>query len=575
MVNFYSRAIIHEKYLSCAFNWQQKLLQTKLGNRNITEMETGFMKITKFLFSLALATVTVSQVPMTAYAKDVTSKVVVEDEAEVSFSDVSPNHWAYKSIKELSQEYNILGGFPDGTFRGNRNITRYEAAAMIAQLVRKFDEVASKTKGGLLTKATLDKLKKEFSNELEDLQSEVKKIAKDQQDLQQDLDETKDNVEMLKEMMPKVKFMGDASVRYEALTNELGVSSDKFATAAPQARLRLGATADANGGFTFGTRITTSSANDVTNQFVSLGNMNSKLGINLDKLYVGFRPWDGALDLTVGRHGNPFTKTTELVWDDDFTFDGSYLKVRFGDMANHLCLVGGYDVFGIAGMTPANPRSGKHSFKDDATGTAGVLSGGLGLHLTGDMVSFQLGGNYHAFTNPNNLIGKSLSVNPRTNLLTADGKGHISQFKLATGSLAVSLFPKAYFPVTLHGDVSYNLGAGANAAASGAANTALVAQAKSQSLGYIAGLKLGKLEEAGNFMVGFNYKMVGTESVFAAFNEDQLGGSNIAAMEGQIGVQVAPMTTLMFTGQVSNKAANKTAADKDLYTIRTSVMHKF
>jgi hypothetical protein len=532
------------------------------------------MKISKVLFSIALATVSVSQLSFIASAKEI-EKIAIEDESEVMFSDVSTSHWAYKAIKELSQEYKLLGGFPDGTFRGNKNLTRYEAAAMIYQLVKKFDELASKSKGNLVGKDSLEKLKKEFSNELEDIQSEIKKMHKDHQDMQQDIDEVRDSVESVKNMLPKVKLMGDASVRYEGLTNQLGLTSDNYLTSVPQVRLRLAAKGETNGGFTFGTRLTTSSAGDITNQFVSLGNSNQRLGLNIDMLYVALRPWDGALDLTLGRHKNPYHGASELVWDDDLTFDGAYLKLRFGDMDNHLCLVGGYDVFGINGVNLAtNPRSGKISlFKSDETGTSGMASGGLGLHLGNDAVGFMLDANYHTMTNPNNLVGRTLSFNPRTNLLTSDGKGFVSKFDLARGSLALSLFPKAYFPITLYGDVSYNLGAGAGTTAD--ADKSLVDQAKSQNLGYVAGVKLGKLEEAGNFMLGFQYKSVGTESVFSAFNEDQLGGSNILAYEGQLGIQLAPTTTLLLTGQLSNKLVGKTDADKDLYTLRSYLMHKF
>ena len=536
------------------------------------------MKITKLLVTLALSTVTLSQLSLAANAKgSETPKLIVEEEGEMSFSDVSPNHWAYKSIKELSQEYNILGGFPDGTFRGNRNITRYEAAAMIAQLVRKFDEVAAKSgKGGTVNKAALDKLRKEFKSELEDLQSEVKKLAKDQQDLQKDLDETQDKIDMVKDMIPKVKWMGEAAVRQEMMTNELGLDASKFLTNSPQMRLRLGVTGESNGGFNFGARLTTSLAGDNTNQFTALGNLNSRFGVNLDKAYVSFAPWDGALDLTLGRHGNPFMYTTQLVWDEDLTFDGSFLKLKFGDMDNNLSLVGGYDVFALGQYNAANPRSGKHTFKDDADGAAGAASGGLSFMVGGDTVKFGLGVNYHNLTNVNNLIGKSLSLNPRTNLLTKAGK-HVSNFQLATGSLMFSLFPNAYFPVTIHADASYNLGAGTNSAVVTADDAAVVTAAKAQNLGLIAGLKLGKLKEAGNFMLGYSYKMVGTESVYSAFNEDQLGGSNIMAHEGKLGIQFAPMTTFHVTAQMSNALVVPTGATKgkDLWTIRTTLSQKF
>ena len=50
-------------------------------------------------------------------------------------TDVSPNHWAYTAVNNLVDVYGCLSGYPDGTFRGNEAVTRYEfAAAMDACL---------------------------------------------------------------------------------------------------------------------------------------------------------------------------------------------------------------------------------------------------------------------------------------------------------------------------------------------------------------------------------------------------------------------------------------------------------
>lgn len=49
------------------------------------------------------------------------------------FSDVPASHWAYDSIAKLAAAKSI-GGYGDGTFRGDRNKSRYEAAQMLAKL---------------------------------------------------------------------------------------------------------------------------------------------------------------------------------------------------------------------------------------------------------------------------------------------------------------------------------------------------------------------------------------------------------------------------------------------------------
>lgn len=48
------------------------------------------------------------------------------------YDDVSPDHWAYKSVVKLT-EAGVIDGYPDGEFKGERNITRYEMAQMIAR----------------------------------------------------------------------------------------------------------------------------------------------------------------------------------------------------------------------------------------------------------------------------------------------------------------------------------------------------------------------------------------------------------------------------------------------------------
>lgn len=538
------------------------------------------MKTNKLLSALLLAGFTVSQFNSVAFAADVKRDVVIEDEGQMNFTDVSPNHWAYQSIKRLYEEYGVLGGFPDGTFRGNRNLTRYEFAAAISKVMSKVEDLIAKGAKPGLSRADIDRLKKEFMTELEDVQTELKRLAKDQQDMQKDLDDTKDQIDMVKEMLPKVKFTGDAAFRYEMVSSP-DLSGASTVASTPQVRLRLGAMTENMGGFVFGTRFVTSTANDITNAYMSLGNNNSKYGVNLDQLFVSARPWDGALDLTFGRHANPFMKTTELAWDDDVTFDGAYLKLNFGDKYNFFSILGDYSVLRIAGVGTAvapavtAPRAGKWSpLESGANGTTGMASIGLGGGFGNEeTVGVKLGVNYHQFSNLNNLIGQTVSLNPRTNLIGTNN-AYVSDFQLVGGTAKVSLFPGAYLPITLHADAYYNLGAGRVASAN---DSGLKAQAAANGLGFIGGLKLGKLEEAGNVMIGYQYKLVGIDSVFAAYNEDQLGGTNVMAHGLNLGVQLDNSTSLMLTGQLATPILAVQGADptKPIYTVRAGLLHNF
>ncbi|MFN8672190.1 MAG: putative porin [Candidatus Sericytochromatia bacterium] len=527
------------------------------------------MKGRRVLPALLVSVFAFSQFNTYAYAQERTERIipsVVEEEGEVNFTDITPNHWAYKAIKKLAEEYGIMGGFPDNTFRGNRNLTRYEAAAMLKKLMDKVEDIVAKSsKPTYATKADLDKLRKEFTNELEDLQSETKKLAKDQQDLQKDLDEAKDEIDMVRDSLPKVKWKGEVALRQEMKTGDFS----KYDVNSPQYRLRLGVNADKDD-FYFGARLVTGDMNDLTNQYEPF--MSGRFGIGLDQLYIAAKPWDGAIDLTLGRHMNPFFRKTELVWDEDVTLDGAYLKIKLGeDKGFSLALLGAYDVLDVQNVQPDAQKRGTHY----PSVSANVLSGGLAATFGNeDMYMMMLGGNYHQFNNVNNLTNPNMfSWNKRTNLTTSDSRAYISNYQLATGSLAFTLMPNSMLPISLYGDVSYNLGAGKNSAATDASNDVLRNKAMKEALGLIAGLKLGHLKESGNLMLDYKFKMVGTDSVFAMYNEDQLGGTGMMAHEGELGLQIAAATSLHFNAQTATKMNTEGATP--YYTLKLGMKHKF
>ncbi|MBO6305074.1 MAG: putative porin [Selenomonadaceae bacterium] len=85
------------------------------------------------------------------------------------FSDVPAGHWAYDAVAQLARD-GVINGYGDGTYRGDRNITRYEMAQMIAKAM------AKNPKG--VDKALLDKLIAEFRDELDNLGVRVAKLEK-------------------------------------------------------------------------------------------------------------------------------------------------------------------------------------------------------------------------------------------------------------------------------------------------------------------------------------------------------------------------------------------------------------
>ncbi len=91
--------------------------------------------------------------------------------------DVQPTDWAYESLRGLVERYGCIAGYPDGTYRGNRALTRYEFAAglfscltQIERLIAQPQPSSSVSPGDL---ATLQRLLTEFEGELATLGTRV------------------------------------------------------------------------------------------------------------------------------------------------------------------------------------------------------------------------------------------------------------------------------------------------------------------------------------------------------------------------------------------------------------------
>ena len=79
------------------------------------------------------------------------------------FSDVQPTDWAYQALSNLVEQYGCVAGYPDGTFKGNIAMTRYEAAALLNACLDRVTEMTAEIK----------RLMKEFEKELSVLKAKV------------------------------------------------------------------------------------------------------------------------------------------------------------------------------------------------------------------------------------------------------------------------------------------------------------------------------------------------------------------------------------------------------------------
>ena len=202
------------------------------------------------------------------------------------FVDVPAKHWAYDAVNKLAKA-GIVDGYGDGTFRGDRTMTRYEMAQIVAKAMARSDKADAETK------ATIDKLATEFSAEIENLGVRVAKLEK-----------KSDNV----------RFDGNLRVRY----NNQKLSGASEAGASDRLiRMRLAAHAAVNEDWNVHAMFETN-MNDV--------NSDNSLTANDSKVYLNTAYAEGPIGGTTVSVGKFIqTETGDLFLDETFV-----KGIRFG-----------------------------------------------------------------------------------------------------------------------------------------------------------------------------------------------------------------------------------------------------
>ena len=214
------------------------------------------------------------------------------------FSDVTPDSWAYQAVSQLAAS-GIVNGYPDGTFKGQNDITRYEMAQMIAKAM------ANQDRANAEQQAMINRLADEFSNELNNLGVRVAR---------------------LEDRVGNVKVTGDARLRYRDAEHE----KSKF-----DARARLQFNAKVND--------RTDAVVRVASKNFELGDSRngSNVGVSVDRAYVNHK-FGERVSLKAGRFGQ--------VAGGGLAFDGTFDGVQFnaGNDKVNAQVAYGYAVSGAA-----------------------------------------------------------------------------------------------------------------------------------------------------------------------------------------------------------------------------------
>jgi hypothetical protein len=94
-------------------------------------------------------------------------------------SDVRPTDWAYEALRSLVERYGCIAGYPDGTYRGNRAMSRYEFAAGVNACLQQIERIIQTSTETFVTKQdleTLQRLTDEFRSELTALGTRVDQL---------------------------------------------------------------------------------------------------------------------------------------------------------------------------------------------------------------------------------------------------------------------------------------------------------------------------------------------------------------------------------------------------------------
>jgi len=247
------------------------------------------------------------------------------------FTDVPQGHWAYAAVDKLAAA-GIVDGYGDGTFRGDKTLTRYELAQVVAKALARSDKADAENK------ALIDKLAVEFSTELNNLGVRVSKLE----------DKT------------KIALTYESQIRYTGDSNE---AVDSQGSNAFDFRQRVYLDGDVNDRTTYGARLVTGNVN--------FGTGSSTVGF--DRAYFTFK---GALfdQLTIGRFDS-LGATNGLLNAKTGNLDG--VKV-FTSLSDNVKFVGAF--------VDAKP----YSDASDTYGTNEVAIGNF-IFKTAENTAFSLG----------------------------------------------------------------------------------------------------------------------------------------------------------------------------------------
>jgi len=254
--------------------------------------------------------------------------------AASAYDDVPTDHWAYNALDYLT-ERGVLEGYPDGFFKGDRTLTRYEFAQAIARLL---DTIQTGNWDEQI-KIMAETLRAEFSDQLAEISRQVNELGGKVQDLDTKVTDLQGQVDdqgsKLSDLAGKVAGLKPGpewkgSFRYRWQFDEWG-NYNRFRQ---RIAFQLGYNKKINDAVEIGFRLKTGTGANPISGNHTLGNYGRTASIYLDRAYVKYTPsWFGfytdancecqpKLDIYAGLFPNVTYDPHEMVLDADVNLQG-------------------------------------------------------------------------------------------------------------------------------------------------------------------------------------------------------------------------------------------------------------
>jgi len=471
--------------------------------------------------------------------------------AASAYDDVPRDHWAYNALDYLT-ERGVLEGYPDGFFKGDRTLTRYEFAQAVARLL---DTIGNGNVDEQI-KVMAESLRAEFSDQLaaineklNGLDSRVAGTEDAVADLQTQVGDQGSKINALDEkvngLKPGPNWKGEFRYRWTFDTfTDPNSATTLYSPAADTENFRqrisfiLGYGKKINDAVEINFRLKTQTGNDPTSSMFTMGNGGRTADIFLDRAYVKYTPsWFGyytdadckdctpKLDIYAGIFPNITQDPNEMILDSDVNLQGVGVVYHFNKDFQIL----------TAASVVVDTGVGSDMFGDDAYFYATELKHN-NLFICG--LDAWLG--CYGWKNENYLPGDYFLDNGMRGFDLngdglVDGNDRFSDnFNTIKGGLQYTwqcLFDK---PFAVYGEYMVNVDSNAEDKIA-AWNPFLdpdILYDSSDDIGWVAGAQYGMTpKDCGDWYAYARYKEIGANVVVDGLADADAGGANVNSFE--------------------------------------------